>query len=499
MNILVLMSDQQRWDTLGCLNPSIKTPALDRLAAEGTVFERAYPTCPVCLPCRTSYLTGQYPSSTRANHNHTELPESVTPTLGSTFRDRGYYTHMIGKSHFSNCHDPLTKESAPHIHNVEYYRSWKGPWYGFERADISIGHSTEKHACGMHYGAWLEDHGVDRQQYFGHTSYEQYGPWDLPEEFHSSKWVADMVIDGIGAAQKRDQPFLIWANFQDPHNPCMVPEPWASMYDPEQIPRFGFKPGEPECFDSKPPLYRDLMEQPGQYACKPSDPDLASAGNVSHLDWNSRQVQENAACYYGMVSLMDHHVARILDSLDERGLTDDTLVIFTSDHGDLLGDHGLWWKSLVAYEESLRVPMIARLPGRIPAGKKSAALQSLVDHFPTFCKLTDVPAPIECEGRDQSAVWLGEKETEREMVIVEERPSPSVWNERIIISQQYKLVYYAGRENGELYDTDRDPDLISNLWDSPDYRLIKEKLIRQILDHEMNKRTPRPSPGVMAQ
>lgn len=495
MNLLFLMSDQQRWDTLGALNPAIKTPHLDRLAAEGTLFERAYPPCPVCLPCRTSLVTGQYPSTHRACNNHNELPENVTPTLGTVFRERGYYTHIIGKSHFSNCHDPLTHESAPHIHNREYFRRWKGPWYGFERADISIGHTTEKHACGMHYGVWLEDRGVDTDKYFGRTGYEQFGAWDLPEEHHSSKWVADTTLAAMEAAGARGQPFLIWANFQDPHNPCMVPEPWASMYDPDAIPKFGFKPGEPECFADKPALYRDLLDQPGGYACNPGDPDLPGPGNVCHLDWTPEQVQQNAASYYGMVSLMDHHIGRILRAIDERGEAENTLVVFSSDHGDLLGDHGLWWKSLVAYDESIRVPLLARLPRRIPAGTRVASLQSLLDLFPTFCRFAGVPAPLECEGLDQSAIWTGESSAARDTVVIEERPYDTDWNERIIVTDTHKLVYYAGRDEGELYDLAKDPHHVRNLWTDAEHAGLKESLIRRILDHEMNKARPRPSPG----
>jgi len=494
-NILFLLSDQQRWDCLGAVNEAIQTPALDRLAREGALFERAYAPSPVCLPCRTSLLTGQYPSTHRASHNHTELPEDVSPTIATVLRDRGYYTHIIGKSHFANCHDPMTRESAPFIHNRDYYRTWKGPWYGFERADINIGHSTEKHACGMHYGAWLEDQGVDTEIYFGHTRYEQFGTWDLPEEFHNSKWIADTTIAAMEDAAQRGQPFFIWSNFQDPHNPCMVPEPWASMYDPQKIPTFGFKPGEPECFRDKPDYYHELLQQPGPYSCKPSDPAMPGAGNVCHLDWSPDEIQRNAAAYYGMVSLMDHHIGRILEEIDRRGEADNTLVVFASDHGDLLGDHGLWFKSLVSYEESIRVPLLARFPGQIPEGLRVTSLQNLIDLFPTFCRFAGTPVPIEAEGVDQSPVWTGRDEKLRDFTIVEERPYNTGWNQRIVITDRYKLVYFAERETGELYDMQDDPDQVRNLWTNPEHTGLKNSLIRRILDHEMNKTRPRPSPS----
>jgi arylsulfatase A-like enzyme len=494
-NILFLLSDQQRWDTLGVLNDKIKTPNLDRLANSGMLMERAYPATPVCLPCRASFLSGQYPSTNGATHNWAELREDHTPLLSSVLRDRGYYTHMIGKSHLSCCFDPLGKESAPFIHNREYYRQWKGPWYGFERADINIGHTTEKHACGMHYGAWLEDQGVDTAKYFGHTRYEQYGTWDLPEEFHSSKWIADITKQAMQRSGDRGQPFFIWANFQDPHNPCMVPAPWSTMYDPNEIPRFGYKPGEPECYKDKPPFYGEIIAQPGPYAAHPSDPWLESAGNISHLAWSQEQIQQNAACYYGMISLMDKYIGQILDELERLGQADNTIVVFASDHGDVLGDHGFWWKSIVSCEESIRVPLIARYPGHIAAGTRTRAFQSLIDLFPTFCDYAGAPTPFACEGVSQRTVWDGTAPAVRDDVIIEERPNNSPWTQRILVTDDFKLAWYAGRDYGELYDLHTDPDHIRNLWNDPSHQQVKHSLIHRVLTHETTKSYPAVGPA----
>ena len=497
-NILLILSDQQRCDTLGVLNPKIKTPNLDRIAREGMLFERAYAPTPVCLPCRASVITGQYPSRHGATHNETQLLQTHSPLISTTLRKRGYYTHMAGKSHLSSCHDPMGAESAPHIHNRGYFRNWHGPWYGFEYADISIGHSTEAHACGMHYGVWLEDRGIDPEKYFARTAYDDFGAWDLPEEHHNSTWVADVTIEAMTRAAGRGQPFFIWANFADPHNPCMVPEPWAGMYDPESIPTFGFKPGEPASFASKPPFYMEILERSGPYAARPADPGLPGAGNVSHLGYTQAQTQRNAAAYYGMVSLMDKHIGRILDALDKSGEADNTLVVFASDHGDLLGDHGMWWKSLVCFDESMRVPMLARFPDRIPAGSRCRGFQSLIDLFPTFCDFTGVRTPRSCEGVSQREVWLGAKLAARADVIVEERPYSTDFTQRFIVTDTHKLGFYADRPYGELYDIVNDPDHIHNLWDDPRHREIKEKLIARILSHEINKGLPTPGPSETA-
>ncbi len=492
-NILFLLADQQRFDTLGVVNSKISTPNLDRLAAGGALFTRAYPPTPVCLPCRASLVTGQYPSSHGATHNHTALPEDYPDLVASLLRQSGYYTHMIGKSHLASCHDPCSPESAPHIYNRDYFRRWRGPWYGFERADIAIGHTTEKHAHGMHYGAWLEDRGVAIDRYFGHTAYDAYGSWDLPEEYHSSRWIADTTIESISRAAQRKQPFYIWANFQDPHNPCMVPEPWASMYDPKNMPACGYKPGEPESFASKPPFYREIIDQPGEYAARPSDPGLRGAGNVSHLPYTGEDARRNAACYYGMVSLMDHHVGRMLDALEASGQVDNTVVVFTADHPDCLGDHGFWYKSLVCFDEILRVPMIVRYPGVVPAGVRSDAFQNLVDLPATFLSMAGVSVPREYEGVNQEPSWRNPACAVRRDAVIEERPYTSDFNQRILITDEYKLAFFADRPYGELYNTRTDPDQITNLWDDPSCRDIRERLIMRILSHEMNKGLPRMS------
>lgn len=487
-NILFLLSDQQRADTLGVLNPAIRTPHLDRIAARGTVFTRCYPPTPVCLPCRGALLSGRYPSSTGAVHNHTLLKPSITPMVSDVFRDNGYYTHMIGKSHVHSCHTPGSPESAPHMYDRAYFRLWHGPWYGFEHADLNVGHSTEKHACSMHYGVWLEDRGVDTERYFGHTSYDQYGTWDLPEAFHSSAWVAETTIEAMQKAREAGKPFYISANFQDPHNPCMVPEPWASMYDPDELPEFGFKPGEPACFATKPPFYNEILDHPGCYAARYSEGGPAGPTNASHLPYDKRQTQENAAHYYGMVSLLDHHVGRILDALEASGELENTLVVFASDHGDMLGDHGLWWKELYPYEESINVPLLVSWPGHLPEGRCSESLQGLIDLAPTWLSLAGIEPPGEFEGVDQSAVWTGEANAVRDAIVVEDRPKDASFNQRIYITDRYKLVAYSNPDYGELYDMKEDPHQVTNLWAEPAYADLRFRLLQGLLSEEMNRK-----------
>lgn len=489
-NILFLISDQQRADTLGVLNPKIKTPHLDRLAARGTVYTRCYPTTPVCLPCRASLLSGRYPSAHGAMHNFSGLRPSLSPMVADRFREDGYRTHMIGKSHVHPCHQPDSPESAPHIHDRQYFRNWHGPWYGFEHADLNIGHSTELHACGMHYGVWLEERGIDTETYFGHTRYEQYGAWDLPEEAHNSAWIAETVIESIRRSKSENRPFYISANFQDPHNPCMVPEPWASMYDPNDMPAFGFKPGEPECFEDKPPFYAEILRTQGPYGARYSPGGPEKATNAAHLGFTPRQTRENAACYYGMISLMDHHIGRILDELERTGELENTLVVFTSDHGDFLGDHGLWWKELYPYEEALRVPCLVSWPGHLPEGRKCDALTGLIDFAPTWLSLAGLAPEQTFQGVDQSAVWTGKVDRLREAIVVEDRPGDAPFNQRVYITDRYKLVAYSNPAWGELYDMENDPHQIQNLWSDPAHADLRFSLMQGLLAEEMNRNAP---------
>ena len=348
----------------------------------------------------------------------TGLREDHPRLISEVMNDRGYLTHFVGKSHLAPCHfDQLGKECAPFTMNRDYYRDWDGPWYGFRQADLAIGHTIEGHACGMHYGQWLVDQGVDVEQYFGLTeerNYESYGTWELPEKYHNTTWTVDRTITGIDQARDRGQPYFGWVNFQDPHNPCWVPEPWASMYDLDQIPQHGMKPGEREAFADKPPFYQELLQQPGSYAARSALPDLTGIGNVSHLDWTPQQVQENAAKYYGMVSMIDHHLGRLFAHLDAIGERENTLIVFTADHGELLGDHGLWFKSMVAYDESVRVPMIVHQPGVVEGGTVSEAFTNLVDVFPTFCDASRTAIPWQVEGISQWPVWTGQSAQVRE-------------------------------------------------------------------------------------
>lgn len=486
-NFLLITSDQQRWDTVGRVNPAIRTPNLDRLAERGVLFERGYTCNPVCTPARVSMLTGEYPSRHGCYEIGTNLPEDY-PTVAQRFTDTGYFTGLLGKAHFQSCTAQGSFEALPRTGDYEFFRSWTGPYYGFEHPRLLIGHTSQ--CAPMHYGAWLEDQHVEISRFFRIHDYDAYGKWELPERFHGSTWVADETISAIDLAREQNKPFFLWSSFQDPHNPYVVPEPWDQMYDPADMPIGHYSEGE---FDDKPPFYRSLAE--GHHLN--AEPALRveswgvddwGPGDLSFTpDMPEDELRKLTAVYYGMVSLMDHHIGRILTALEERGLLDRTVVVFTSDHGDYLGHHGLFRKSVPAYEDIQRVPFIVAHPECRSPGTHSTALQSVVDIPVTFEKLAGIPPQVGSQGMDQGPSWLDAAERVRDWAMIEFRPLKSDFAQHTLVTDRYKLVYYKDREYGELYDLQNDPDQMDNLYDQPDCRDLRRMLTEKMLAAEIQK------------
>ncbi len=491
MNILFITSDQQRWDALGAVNDLVSTPNLDRLKERGMVFERAYTVNPVCTPSRVSMLTGHYPSRHGCFHVGTSLPDAYGPTVGEQLQTAGYDTALIGKAHFKPCYQcEGSLESEPMVHELDRFRSWNGPYYGFEHVELCIGHTSEGHSCGMHYGVWLEEQGIDTSKYFGIHDYQHFGTWDLPQEYHGSHWIADRSIAAIDRSQAAEKPFFLWSSFQDPHNPYVVPEPWASLYDPATLP-IPSTEGDEESAATKPPFYKHCYA--GEHYG--DDPDICGndAGDVKPLDYLSDDdVRKIYAAYYGMVSFMDFEIGRILDHLEETGLIDSTVIVFTSDHGDMLGSHGLWGKGLPAYEEVQRVPMVVAHPDCVSKGEHSQSLHSVVDLCASFCSIAGIETDVSNQGIDQSAAWTDSAQSVRDWVLYEFQPSEGPFTQRCFIEQKWKLVCYWNRPYGELYDLEADPQQQTNLFDLAEFQDIKNELLHRFISAEMNRSIARP-------
>lgn len=471
LNVLLITSDQQRWDCIGRLNPAIKTPNLDRLAARGITFDRAYTVNPVCTPSRCSLLTGQYPSKHGCFHVGTNLPEDYGPTVGHRFSNAGYDTALLGKAHFQACKDPASPESAPHVHDLDHFDHWHGPYFGFNHAELVIGHTSEPHAAGMHYGAWLRAQGVDLPAYFDIHDYDHHGPWELPVEQHGSTWVAERTLAAIDRAADAQKPFFYWASFQDPHNPYVVPEPWATLHDPATVPT----PAPSQDLSTKPDFY-DTLARGKFYGDDPELQDKVWGDAKVRPELTAEDAQKVRAVYYGMVSLMDQQIGRILDRLEADGTIDNTLIVFTSDHGDYLGDHGFWGKGLPTYEGMQRVPFIVAHPQCQRRGKISHALQSLVDIPATLLAAANLPAPAGNQGLDQFASWIDPAKNTRDHCRLEFRPAQGPFKQVTFIEERFKIVLYATRDYGELYDLEADPDQSRNLFTDPAHREVRDRL-----------------------
>jgi len=209
-------------------------------------------------------------------------------------------------------------------------------------------------------------------------------------------------------------------------------------------------------------------------------------GCHSHLH-DKEEMKKKIAVYYGMVSLMDKYIGKILDKLEELGMADNTIIVFTTDHGHFYGHHGLIAKGPYHYEDLIRVPFLVRYPGEVPAGEKNEALQSLVDLAPTFLCLCDIEVPREMTGIDQSSVWTGDKDKVREHAICENRHDPDTLNLKTYVDKRYKITVYYNQMYGELFDLKEDPEEKNNLWNDPEYSEVKNKLLIKFLWGEMGK------------
>lgn len=486
-NVLLITSDQHHWSMLGSQTPQLQTPALDRLAREGTRFDRAYCPNPTCTPTRASIITGLYPSQHGAWTLGTRLDEKVH-TVGEDFVAAGYATSLVGKAHFQ----PLKStprypsiEAYPTLQDLEAFRRWNGPFYGFQHVELARNHTDEAHA-GQHYALWLEEKGCkDWRQYFRPptgTRTDGDGVWEIPNELHYNTWIAERSNALMAQAVADDQPFFLWSSFFDPHPPYVVPEPWASMYDPATIPVPALRAGE---LATAPELVRLARDPDGSWSqFRETGEGIHGCHYHGHAD---AEAARKAALYWGMVSCMDAAIGRILDQLDALGIADNTLVIFSTDHGHFFGQHGLHAKGPFHYEDLLRVPFLARHPGHIPAGRESRDLVSLVDIAPTALAWCGLDVPVHMTGVDQSAVFRAEAPPTRPHAICEFRHEPTTVHLKTLIEDRYKITVHYNRAYGELHDLVNDPDEMINLWDDPASQGIKQALIERFLHAELGK------------
>jgi uncharacterized sulfatase len=494
-NILLVTTDQHHYACLGATEPRLQTPALDRLAREGTRFTRAYTSNPVCTPARASIITGLYPSAHGAWTIGVRLPEDV-PTVGQALGAAGYLTGLVGKAHFQpmrSTPESPSLETAAAMRDLDFWRRFSGPWYGFQQVELTRGH-TDEASVGGHYALWMEEQGLTTwRDHFRPWPPEpdsppsrRQGAWSLPQELHYTRWTVERSLAFVERAHAAGRPFFLWTSFHDPHPSYLVPEPWASHYRPEEMEPGQLVPGE---HDHNPPHFRLTQEARPDFGPW-QETEWTNHGFRSHLH-DRASLQRDMAIYYGMLSFVDHELGRLLDRLDALDLARDTLVVFTTDHGHFLGQHGLIAKGAFHYEELLRVPFLVRWPGEVPAGRVNDALQSTVDLSPTFLAAAGLPVPGLMQGLDELPAWRSEAPTVRDHVLVENRHQPTAVHLRTYIDPRHKLTVYRDRPYGELWDLEADPGEVHNLWDDPGAAGLKERLLQAFLNAEVRREPTR--------
>jgi arylsulfatase A-like enzyme len=484
-NILIVTTDQQRTDTLSCYGSYFTaTPNIGRLASEGVRLDRAYCTNPVCTPSRVSIFTGKQVSRHGAWNVGTHCAEDermLSHMLGAA----GYRTHYVGKAHFQ-AFGGADSQSQEHCGAWSAgYDGWTGPYYGFDTVELAQGHAT--YGMNGHYGAWVREQAgaaaVERwgkatnlcEASFGGNAFD----WDIPVEYHNSTWTADRAIAFL-RGHATDRPFMLAVGFQDPHHPHCVPVDQRDRVSPEDVPLPAFVAGE---LDDKPPHFLEARE--GRLEASAMRGEYPVAGQGAGCDYRAvseRDARMGRAYYHSMVKLIDAQLGRVLSALDDRGLANDTLIVFTSDHGELLGDHGLWMKGPFHYEQLIRVPAICRWPAGFGGGRASSSLFSLADITPTCLAAAGVAIPDDIDGVDALPLLTGERATTRDAALVEMVDNPNTLRLKTIVTEDRKLTWYAGQPYGELYDLVNDPGELTNRWTAPAYASDRSELLGRLLD-----------------
>ncbi|MDF2961718.1 MAG: hypothetical protein K0S39_3453 [Paenibacillus sp.] len=488
-NILLITSDQQHWNTIGAFQSEVHTPNLDRLVREGTTFTRAYCPNPTCTPTRASIITGMYPSQHGAWTLGTKLLED-RHTVGEDFSKAGYKTALVGKAHFQplkGTDEYPSLESYPILQDLDYWKNNYGPFYGFDHVELARNHTNEAHV-GQHYACWMEEKGCTnwRDYYLAPTGTMDKSirhKWPIPEEFHYNTWIAERSNALLEQYKHNDEPFFLWSSFFDPHPDYLAPEPWDTMYDPDKLTIPSVTPGE---HDKNPEHFRKTQEENPDFSHL-MESGFGIHGYHSHVKLPESERKQIVATYYGMISLLDKYVGKILDKLDELGLAENTIVVFSTDHGHFFGQHGLQHKGGFHYEDLIKIPFIVRYPGKVPANHTSEAIQSLVDLAPTFLSFAGIDVPHSMTGVDQSQVWLGTKSMARDHAICEFRHEPTTIHQKTYVDERYKITVYYNQTYGEIFDLHKDPNELNNLWDEPAAASLKTELLLKYVWAELGK------------
>ena len=438
-NVLLMLIDGLRTDALGCYGSTLgATPNLDAFAAQGVRFSHAYCAHSVCMPTRASLFTGRYPHVHGVWANGVPLCKSEV-TLPQVLSEAGYATCATGKVHFEP-QQPY-RGPSPVI---------EGPYYGFQKVHLSENHIGREYlnfidrTCPQ-----LAERALKRDR--------------MPAEFHDLQWITDRAIDFIRGQADGEQPFFVYCSFHELIPPCTPPEEYIGHYDPADmpVPRLDARD-----LDRRPDFYRRAYEG---YVRLGRQPDEAL-------------LRQHLASYYDQLRFIDHQFGRLLEVLDTTGLAEDTVVVFTADHGLSLNDHWQWRHGPFLFDEVIRVPQVWRGPGLQPAVTEEMVEQ--VDIMPTILELcrgagnAAPQQPVGVQGCSFAPLLQGLAGARgRDSVLVQERNAPDLAARGLdpaeihqvgVRTRDWKLIHYVGHDYGELYDLVNDPGEFDNRWHDAD-------------------------------
>lgn len=526
-NFLLIITDQHRADYLGCYgHPVLETPHIDAIAARGRMFTRFYVSNPVCMPNRATLMTGRMPSLHNVRSNGIPLSLRAN-TFVDALRVSGYRTALIGKSHLQNMtpHPPIQKRPAPKDgydslprefgealkpvpddgpYDQEHPDRWRPgtpfdmtlPFYGYEHVDLCTDHGD---LVGGHYYVWLKERRADadalrdrdNQLSHGYVCPQAYRT-PIPEELYPTSYVERKAVewlDRYGTESDR-RPFFAMVSFPDPHHPFTPPGRYWDMYSPDDM----TLPPSFELGNREPPPHV-------AWAIASRAAGRAETASQNAFAVDEREAREAMALSCGMITMIDGAIGAILRKLDELGLRENTVVIFTSDHGDFMGDHRLMLKGPAHYQGLIRVPFIWSEPDGSAAGATDA-LSGTLDIAASILDRARIDPYNGIQGRSLAPIARGEDvDDPTDSMIVEDDQQRRYFGYsapprlRTIVTREWRMSVSREEPWGELFNLADDPHELHNLWDDPGYRQVRgdlfERMARRMM--ELGDQSPLPT------